>query len=352
MFTEEQRKWIVLEYGKNPHQISLKRKFCKKYEIKGRNKKPYYPHLFMRIVNEFKNKGIAKSKRSGCPPSRKSPEAQQLIQREVDENPMKSIRQIAKKLDFGKTTTNEILRDQLKLKPYKLHRCQELSEDHKNQRSVFCNWILDNNIDPHKIIFTDEKWFLLHPHPNRQNTRIWSAQNPYQYDDCMKQGAEKVMCWAAIIEGKILPPVWFNTGTSVNSESYLALLKNNLWPAVRTVSSRRQYTYQQDGAPCHCANKCLDFLSEKFQERVISRRTDRPWPAHSPDLSPLDYWFWGEMDHVVALKKPETLEDLKRIIEETAAAMEEAQVFRAVNSLRRRVLLCVKNNGGHFEAEM
>ena len=28
---------------------------------------------------------------------------------------------------------------ELKVKPFKLRRCQELSEDHKQQRLVFCN---------------------------------------------------------------------------------------------------------------------------------------------------------------------------------------------------------------------
>ena len=39
------------------------------------------------------------------------------------------------------------------MKPYKLHRSQELTEDHKKQRYDFCKWIIDEEIDPNKIIF-------------------------------------------------------------------------------------------------------------------------------------------------------------------------------------------------------
>ena len=62
------------------------------------------------------------------------------------------------------------------MKPYKLHRSQELTEDHKKQRYDFCKWIIDEEIDPNKIIFTDEKWFCLSGPSNRQKIRILSIK--------------------------------------------------------------------------------------------------------------------------------------------------------------------------------
>lgn len=106
-----------------------------------------------------------------------NPVANQLVQLEEEDNPMQSIRRNAKKLNSGKQTTNEILRNDLQKEPYQSHRGQELTEDHKNQGLVFCQWILQNIIDLHKIIFTDEHWFHLHPHPNRQNTNIWRVKS-------------------------------------------------------------------------------------------------------------------------------------------------------------------------------
>ena len=49
--------------------------------------------------------------------------------------------------------------------------------------------------------------------------------------------------------------------------------------------------YQQDGATPHCSNVSLEFLQRYFPgDRLISRCTDNAWPAHSPDLSPVDYF--------------------------------------------------------------
>ncbi|QQP49097.1 Uncharacterized protein FKW44_009626 [Caligus rogercresseyi] len=45
----------------------------------------------------------------------------------------------------------------------------------------------------------------------------------------------------------------------------------------------------QDGAPQRLHNAALEFLNKKFRGRVISRRTENPWPAHSPDLSPWSF---------------------------------------------------------------
>ena len=78
-----------------------------------------------------------------------------------------------------------------------------------------------------------------------------------------------------MVNGRILPIVWFQEGQSVNTEIYLKLLQNDMWPAVRHNSDRENYYFQQDGATPHCAKKCLDFLEEKFPGRVISRRAHR-----------------------------------------------------------------------------
>ena len=81
----------------------------------------------------------------------------------------------------------------------------------------------------------------------------------------------------------------------------------------------------QDGAPTHCTNNCLDFLAENFRDRVISRRSLRLWAAHSPDLSQLDYWLWGDLDEEVQNKEPDDLKRLKQVVNRAVPRMEELQ---------------------------
>ena len=71
------------------------------------------------------------------------------------------------------------------------------------------------------------------------------------------------------------------------------MLKYKVWPAVKSVATKKKYCFQQDGARVHTTNDRLAFLQDKFQGRVISNRLDFFWPAKSPDLNPLDVCFWG-----------------------------------------------------------
>ena len=52
------------------------------------------------------------------------------------------------------------------------------------------------------------------------------------------------------------------------------------------------HNYHQDGAPPHYLNIVCIFLNEKFPDSWIGRGRPTPWPPRSPDLTPLDFFFW------------------------------------------------------------
>lgn len=311
------------------------------------------PRRFTEVFNHFQRYGTVKDERSrNSGISQRTAAFCEDVQREITQNPKSSTRKISEKLNASRSKVRRTLRFDLKMYPYKFHRSQILNSSQKEQRLNFCNWILEHEIDPNKIIFSDEKWFQLDVSFNRQNVRYWSTENPHAYDASVKQGAEKVMAWAGIVNGCVLPIVWFQRGISVNSQNYLELLQNNMWPSVENNSDLENYFFQQDGATPHCAQKCLDFLLEKFPERVISRRTSHPWPASSPDLNLLDFWFWGEMEQVIQEKQPTSIDSLKAIVDEAAASMEPEKIHRACQNFRRRVEMCRLKEGGHFESNI
>ena len=103
---------------------------------------------------------------------------------------------------------------------------------------------------------------------------------------------QKVMCWAGVIEGQLIIH-WFDNNVSVNGQTYLNMLKEKVWPKIRNLASRRMYWFQQDGAAVHTTKDVREWLNKTFHGRVTSRMIEHPWPAKSPDLSPLDYWFWN-----------------------------------------------------------
>ena len=61
-------------------------------------------------------------------------------------------------------------------------RCQELTDEHWDQRMELCRWFIEEDIDPQLIIYSDEKCFSMNSAPNRQNFRHWAVSNPYSFE--------------------------------------------------------------------------------------------------------------------------------------------------------------------------
>ena len=58
----------------------------------------------------------------------------------------------------------------------------------------------------------------------------------------------------------------------------------------------------QDGAPPHTARDTITLLKTIFRRRLVALGTDVEWAPHSPDLNPLDFWFWGAAKEAVYVK--------------------------------------------------
>ena len=217
-------------------------------------------------------------------------EAKNILEDYKNNKKQISLRKLASTLDMGLATAWKIVRKKFGWYPYKPKTIVPLTDEHKAGRVAFCNWFLDKPKDfEQKVIWSDEKWFVLKQKPNKQNERYWAPCDPGIEVECREQGGKKVMCWAGVVGGKVIIH-WFELNKSVNGEVYLEMLKNVVWPKVRGVVARRGLWFQQDGATVHTTVKARQWLNQKFGDRVISRLTDHhPWPAKSPDLSPLDY---------------------------------------------------------------
>ena len=123
-----------------------------------------------------------------------------------------------------------------------------------------------------------------------------------------------------------------------------------VWSKIKHKVNSKQCFFQQDGAPPHWRTEVLEWLTSKFQDRLISHKTPRPWPAKSPDLSPLDYWFWSAAMAEVRRIQPKSLDDLKDCVEAYAISLSREQVNKAVCDIFFRAKCCVQKNGGQFES--
>ena len=82
---------------------------------------------------------------------------------------------------------------------------------------------------------------------------------------------------------------------------------------------------------------------KQFKERVISKHFDHPWPARSPDMSQLDFWFWNHVKRRVYSHGPaKNFKELKNRIEIVADEVTSEQISNAWSSFIDRLHLIIE----------
>ncbi len=99
----------------------------------------------------------------------------------------------------------------------------------------------------------------------------------------------------------------------------------------------------------------FETLFNYFNTRVIGlnyskfKKGGLEWPPYSPDLNPLDFFFWGYLKNKVHKNNPKTLSELKNSIT-VAIKNIEIQVLQCIiENFCKRLELCQKSDGSHFE---
>ena len=107
--------------------------------------------------------------------------------------------------------------------------------------------------------------------------------------------------------------------------------------------------YQQEGATAHTAVISITVFCRLFQQRVISRFVDVPWPPCSPDLTAPDFFLWGYLKSKVHSNCPTDLYALKENIWEEIAKLSDETLQAIMRSFLTHVHLCIEKGGGHLK---
>lgn len=135
---------------------------------------------------------------------------------------------------------------------------------------------------------------------------------------------------------------------TVTSDRYVEMLQTFLEPKLRDLGNQDVW-FQQAGATAHTARTSMKALSEMFPGRLISLHGDIGWPAHSPDLSPCDYFLWGYLKNKVYKYRPGTIEELKDAICQKVAEIPPEMTLRVMENFRNHLQQCIVNRGYHLE---
>ncbi|CAF1514216.1 unnamed protein product [Rotaria sordida] len=259
-----------------------------------------------------------------------------------------STRKLAFALGMSRRSAQRILQDDLGCQPYKRLIEPALTEEHKEKRKKFANWIRTNfrKQETLKILFSDEKMFDIDGIYNTQNDRIWAASR----DEADKQGGvhqkkkfpQKVMVWLGVCSKGVSPLVVFEQGTLDHERYIKAVLPVALKYGNHVFGN--DWTFQQDGAKPHIHHLTQQWCHDNFPGFIDKDH----WSPNSPDLNPLDYCIWDEFQKVIdwnrATSKATLIQELKRAVKK----IRKNVVFESCNSWTNRLYRMSQNNGDYL----
>lgn len=177
--------------------------------------------------------------------------------------------------------------------------------------------------------------------------RWWSNENPRWVLDIKQVRSDQIMAWAGIINHTIIGPFYFDG--NVTAEAYIELLGDFVIPQLHQLGfDLDDIWFQHDGAPAHRAIVTQHFLDEHFGN-WIGLGGDIKWPARSPDLTPLDFFFWGYLRDRIYRTRPANIQELQSRIENCVETITVDMLDRVRDNIEQRVLLCQAAEGQHFE---
>ncbi|KMQ84872.1 hypothetical protein RF55_16973 [Lasius niger] len=134
---------------------------------------------------------------------------------------------------------------------------------------------------------------------NSRNSHIWADKNPRATALRRDQHQFAVNIWAGIVGDTLIGP--YLLPPRLNAYIYLQFLQHVLPDLLEDVplNIRRDMWFQHDGTPPHFSLDVREYLDQNFPNRWIGREDPIAWPARSPDLNPLNFFFWGYVKSLV-----------------------------------------------------
>lgn len=203
-----------------------------------------------------------------------------------------------------------------------------------------------------KILWTDESCFSTAGVFNRKNRRSWeNKENRKRLIKPIKKSGRKTLnVWCGIFRNKIVGPIFydFNLTGVTYLEMILPEVENILvenFPDVQL----QDMIWMQDGATPHNVLPVKEHLNNVVQVWIGNNGTIL-WPPNSPDLSPMDSYFWGFLKDII-YNNNDCIQVMKdRIqLEINNLNVNNQAISDAIQNIIRRLELCIENNGGHFE---
>ncbi len=189
-----------------------------------------------------------------------------------------------------------------------------------------------------EIVFTDESRFNLSTNDGR--IRVFRRRGERFVDACVVErnrfGGGSVMVWGGIMGHRKTDLVIVNG--NLNAAEYINQVLRHV--AVPFINQHAPATLMHDNARPHTARLTQQYLTANHVDVL-------PWPAVSPDMNPIEH-IWDLLGRRVRSRhNVSNLQELENALQIEWNNITPRVVQRYVNSMRRRIVQVIRNNGGH-----
>ena len=160
----------------------------------------------------------------------------------------------------------------------KIAKALTICRQNRKRRVAWCKNKLSWSLEKwNTVIFSDETQVVL---DHSRNVFVWRRPSERWRPECLGklQGRRRisVMFWGCVTYhrvGKLVP-----VDGIINSEKYINILDENLWPVIAKHFIDRPYIFQDDNAPVHRSKLATNWKTE-------NKINGMTWPAQSSDLN-------------------------------------------------------------------
>ncbi|GFW09903.1 transposable element Tc1 transposase [Trichonephila clavipes] len=217
-----------------------------------------------------------------------------------------------------------------------------LTQNHRHLRLQWANVHRSWRADWQQVVFSDESRFNLWHHDGRIRVRRYAGER--HIPECIIERHSRrtpgVMVWGAIAyhgRSQLL-----RIAGNLNSTRYInEVLQSQAIPFLQGLPGA---VFQQDNARPHVAKTVKSYLVSQ-QVQLL------PWPAYSPDMSPIEHE-WDIVGRRLArdLCPVVSTDELWLRIQTIWNTLPQADIQNLFNSIPRRVVAFIAARGGHTNA--
>ncbi len=255
-------------------------------------------------------------------------------------------------LSFG--CTRRLLKEDLKVKKRPAKWVPHLLTDREKQRRVNLArqtlQILRQRANPVDVVIAqDESWVNCWDPQPKQATCEWIAAGEDRLEKVViERSVQKTMLVAFIDKDGLVYREFVPNGLGIGAVLYQAILDRFLTalrrarPHLATRRGMMTWALLQDGAPAHRADPVQCFLRARGV-RIL------PHPGYSPDLNPMDYWFFSKIKKQVKGIRHRDIPQLEQAVDASIRVIPAPEFQAAMDRFPERLRKCIAANGSYFE---